>query len=101
MQRMMKYAQVTSEHMPDESHFYLTALGIHPDEQSKGYARALLDAVHERSDAHPTSTGVSLDTGNPVNVPMYEHCGYRLVAKTKLEELGLWCMFWADDMQSA
>lgn len=93
MKRVMGYARVTSEHIPEKPHFYLTALGVHPDEQGKGYARALLDAVHHLSDVHPASIGFSLDTGNPVNVPMYEHCGYRITAKTKLEELDLWCMF--------
>ncbi|MBT4511952.1 MAG: GNAT family N-acetyltransferase [Chloroflexi bacterium] len=99
MQRVMKYAQVTSEHIPDESHFYLTALGVHPDEQRKGYARALLNAVHELSNAYPTSIGVSLDTGNRANVPMYEYFGYRIVAKTKLKELDLWCMFRPNEAQ--
>lgn len=92
MQRMVEYGKVTSEYVPKESHVYLTALGVNPDEQGKGYARALIDAVHQLSDTHPTSIGVSLDTGNPINIPMYEHFGYRIVAKTQLEDLDLWCM---------
>ena len=101
MQRMIEYGQVTSAHLPNESHVYLTAVGVHPDEQGKGYGRALLDAVHKLSDTHPTSMGVSLDTGNAVNVPMYEHFGYNMVAKTKLEELDLWCMFRSNRKRSA
>jgi hypothetical protein len=58
-----------------------------------GYGRRLLDEVQALSDAHPTSTGVGLDTEKPSNVSFYEHCGYRVTGKTNLKHVDIWCMF--------
>ncbi|MFQ5795461.1 MAG: hypothetical protein ACE5JP_10490 [Candidatus Bipolaricaulia bacterium] len=68
-------------------------MGVHPETQGKGHRRALLNAIHALSEAHPTSIGVALDTENPVNVPLYKHFGYRIVKKTKLDDVDVWCMF--------
>jgi len=91
--RLEAYAQLTDQFRPKQPHFYLRVIGVHPEAQGKGYGRILLEAVHELSEAHPTSTGVALDTENADNVPFYQHCGYALIAKTKLEQLAIWCMF--------
>ena len=67
-------------------------IGVHPEAQGRGYGRMLLDAVQALSEGHSTSTGVALDTENPENVPIYEHCGYRVIAETNLEGVPIWCM---------
>lgn len=47
---------------------------------------------------HPTSSGVALDTTNPVNVPFYEHHGYRVLKQMRVDDaLDVWCMFRPDD----
>ena len=53
----------------------------------------MLDAVHALSEAHPISTGMTLDTENAANVPLYAHCGYRVIAKANLEHVDVWHMF--------
>jgi ribosomal protein S18 acetylase RimI-like enzyme len=97
MELLNQYGALTAPHNAAEPHFYLIALGVHPNFQGRGYGRRLLDEVQSLSEAHPTSTGVGLDTEKPSNVSFYEHCGYRVTAKTRLETVDIWCMFRADN----
>lgn len=91
--RIDKFTQVVGKYSPGQPHFYLTAMGVHPQAQATGHGRAILEAVHTLSEAHPTSIGVGLDTENPANLPFYEHFGYHIVAKTQLEDVDIWCLF--------
>jgi ribosomal protein S18 acetylase RimI-like enzyme len=91
--RLEAYGQLIDRLRPDEPHFYLDAIGVIPEAQGRGHGRQLLDAVHDLSESHPTSTGVALDTENQLNVPLYEHLGYHLITKAKLGELDVWWMF--------
>jgi ribosomal protein S18 acetylase RimI-like enzyme len=68
-------------------------LGIHPNFQRKGYARALLEALHARSEAHPTSIGVYLETANPKNVGLYKYFGYHLTARVNINGVENFIMF--------
>jgi ribosomal protein S18 acetylase RimI-like enzyme len=91
--RLERYGQLMERLRPDDPHFYLFVVGVDPYFQGQGYGRKLLDEVHRISERHSTSTGVALDTENPRNVPLYEHLGYHVLTKAKLEELDLWLMF--------
>jgi GNAT superfamily N-acetyltransferase len=91
--RLAAYDQFSEEYRPDEPHFYLSTLGVRPEGQGMGYAQILLDAVHLLSQAHPTSTGVALCTGNPANLPLYQRCGYQLRGQATLDSLRVWCLF--------
>jgi hypothetical protein len=48
--------------------------------------------VQRRSEAHPHSKGVALDTENAENVAIYERLGYRVVGQAKLDAIKIWCM---------
>lgn len=91
--RFQQYAALTGERSPQEPHFYLIAIGVRPDMQNQGCARALLEHLHQLSENHPTSSGVALDTEIASNVSLYQHFGYEVQAKTKLEKVDIWCMF--------
>jgi ribosomal protein S18 acetylase RimI-like enzyme len=76
--------RILERHHPPEPHYYLMLLGVHPNFQRKGYARALLEALHARSEAHPTSIGVYLETANPQNVGLYKYFGYHVKARVNI-----------------
>ena len=66
-----------SEHMPEEPHWFLDHIGVDPDQQGRGIGGALvrLGLEWSRHDGVPAF----LETANPVNVPLYEHFGFRVV----------------------
>jgi GNAT superfamily N-acetyltransferase len=99
--RIERYASRTNNQFPDAPLFYVGMIGVRPESQGRGYARLLLDEVHRRSAAHPTSTGVALDTENRDNVPLYESFGYRAVAGVRLGDFTIWCMFRPNDAPPA
>ena len=91
--RLERYAGISDPLRPTEPNYYLGIIGVHPDAQGAGYGRALLDATQRLSEAHPTSTGVALDTESATNVRIYERCGYHVHATARLEDVDIWCMF--------
>lgn len=91
--RLWQNMRILERYHPLEPHYYLVFLGVHPQFQGKGYARALLDAVHARSEAHPISTGVYLETANPRNVPFYQYFGYDLKTQVKIKGVENFIMF--------
>ena len=91
--RLEAYIQLTYQYMPKQPSHFLSSIGVRPKAQGRGYGRIMLDAVQALSEAHPISTGVALDTENAANVPLYEHCGYGVIAKTNLEYVDVWYMF--------
>ena len=68
-------------------------LGVRRKDEGHGHARRLLDAPHEMSRRDPTSSGVTLNTEAPHNVPIYQHFGYDVISHVRLgrdrETLGL------------
>jgi len=84
---------------PQEPHVHLGMIGVVRNEQGRGHARRLLEAVHELSRADLRSSGVALTTETPDNLPFYEHFGYRIVGRGETRDGGLatWTMFRADD----
>ena len=93
--RLEAYFQLTNQYKLKQPNHYLTSIGVRPKVQGKGYGRIMLDAV----EAHPISTGVALETENAANVPLYEHCGYGVIAKTYLEYVKVWYMFQPNRIQ--
>lgn len=92
-ERFARFGAVTEAYRPDQPHLYLGVLGVHPDAQGQGHGRALLDAVHTLAEAHPTATGVALDTELLTNVRLYEHAGYHVTGHARLDDLDIWSMF--------
>lgn len=96
--RLEEFSRLVEAHRPNQPHIYLGFIGTDPQAQGRGFGRALLDWTHRISEDHPGSVGVALDTENSVNVPIYEHFGYRRVAKHTLDDLNMWSMFRPDDV---
>ena len=76
--------RILERHHPSEPHYYLMLLGVHPNFQKKGYAHALLEALHARSEAHPTSIGVYLETAKEQNVAFYKYFGYHVKTQVNI-----------------
>ena len=75
-------------------HHHLNMIGVRRAQQRLGLARQLLDAVHALAAADPQSSGVSLTTERPENIPLYEHFGYRVVGHVRLSaEAETWGLF--------
>jgi len=91
--RLERFSELTDVYRPDEPHFYLDDIGVHPAYQGMGVGRLLLNEVHALSERHPGSIGVGLDTENENNVALYERFGYSVVVKTELDGMELWSMF--------
>lgn len=91
--RLWQNMRILERHHPPEPHYYLVFLGVHPHFQGKGYARALLDALHARSESHPLSRGVYLETANPRNVPFYQYFGYELKTQVNIKGVDNFILF--------
>jgi GNAT superfamily N-acetyltransferase len=80
-----------------EPHYHLNMIGVLKTHAGSGYGRILLDAVHELSLEDTDSTGVSLNTEDENNLPLYEHFGYRVVGHVKVtDDMDTWVMFRED-----
>lgn len=92
--RFERYATLADARKPAAPHHGVGVIGVHPDAQGRGYGRLLLDAIQAIAISHPTSTGVYLDTENPVNVTIYERCGYRQIGTAPFEGgVEIWYLF--------
>ena len=92
--RLGRFSRLSRKHAPAQGHYYLAAIGVHPEFQGRGLSRVLLDGVKEMSESHAASTGVYLETALQENVTLYEHFGYQVIAKDKLDAaVELWYMF--------
>ncbi len=99
--RLGRFSNLGDQYIPSQPHYHLIVIGTHPDFQGQGLGRVLLDAVNEMSESHPASTGIRLESTNPVNVPLYEYFGYHLVSKEKLDDIvDLWFMFRPNNIEN-
>jgi ribosomal protein S18 acetylase RimI-like enzyme len=81
-----------------EPRYHLNMIGVLKSHAGRGYGRMLLDAVHELSAGDPASTGVSLNTEDEINVPLYERFGYEIQGHVRAaEDLETWVMFRPDE----
>jgi GNAT superfamily N-acetyltransferase len=98
MRRYDAFVDAFKPFEPDEPHVHLGMIGVIREAQGQGHARTLLEAVHAMSRAYPKSSGVSLTTETPKNLPFYEHFGYRILGRGETPDGGLvtWTLFRAD-----
>ncbi len=82
--RYESFGKAWSETPIIQPHLHLNMIGVRREHHGKGLARMLLDAVHEKSEEHPNSTGVSLSTENQKNVSLYEYFGYEITGQAKI-----------------
>jgi len=81
-----------------EPHYHLNMIGVLKSHAGSGYGRLLLDAVHELSQEDLDSTGVTLNTEDAKNIPLYEHFGYRVIGRVRVtDDMDTWVMCREDD----
>jgi GNAT superfamily N-acetyltransferase len=90
-----RIATVTSlfeEHQPSEPHWYLGVLGVHPDWQGRGLARAVMASVRQRADAN--SVPMYLETATAADVAYYARLGFDIVDELQVLPDGphIWTM---------
>ena len=92
--RYEKYGRVAYGLLPKEPHHHLNMIGVRNAYQGKGLARQLINKVEEIVSAHPTSTGLSLNTEVEANVNSYLHLGYELIGKAyRARDIVTWGFF--------
>jgi shikimate kinase len=78
---------------PASRHHILSSIGVLPEYQGRGYGGVLLAAVHELAHAHPSSTGVVLDTSNGRSVALYRSVGYKVCGRVRVGSTSETVMF--------
>jgi GNAT superfamily N-acetyltransferase len=96
LDRFKAFNQATASFEPETPFYFLSLLAVPPRYQGKGYARLLLDAVHDISRDDPASDGVVLTTETADNVRLYEHFGYRVLGQAWVEEVPSWLLYRED-----
>lgn len=88
----MAYSGKIHKSSVKEPHWYLWAIGVHPEYQGKGIGGKLLRPVLAR--AGRTRTPCYLETHNQRNIPFYEKFGFRIVEEGRVPEhnLPIWAM---------
>lgn len=90
--RLAAYETICEAHQPDQPHWYLGVIGVHPSLQGKGAGKALLEAFCEASRTDPGSRGVYLDTANPDSLAFYHRNGFELRGEGRVSAAPLWCV---------
>lgn len=75
--RYEAFAQASQRFDLEAPHHHLNMIGVRPALAGTGLGRVLLDHVHQLADRDEGSSGVTLSTEAPRNVPLYERFGYR------------------------
>jgi ribosomal protein S18 acetylase RimI-like enzyme len=68
-------------------HWWVMVLGVAPEAQGKGLARALLDPVMQRADA--AGQQCYLETANPTNIAFYKRIGFEQITELVHEPSGV------------
>jgi GNAT superfamily N-acetyltransferase len=78
-------------------HIHLNLIGVRRAAHGKGHGRKLLEHVHALSRDDPASSGVTLNTEDEANVPLYERFDYKLVGHVEVTPgLTSWVFFRPD-----
>ncbi|MGB3656161.1 MAG: GNAT family N-acetyltransferase [Rivularia sp. (in: cyanobacteria)] len=93
LMRLEAYSNLKKANKPSSPHFYINALGVHPQSQGKGIGSTILSQVHHMSEQHSDSQSVALDTQTQKNVGYYQRFDYGISNKVELENVKNWFMF--------
>jgi len=94
--RILKVMSTVDENHPKEpEHYYLFMIGVNPDFQGQGLGSSILSTALERVDRE--GLPAYLENSNPMNTPLYERHGFKVMKRIKFEPDGppLWLM-WRD-----
>jgi ribosomal protein S18 acetylase RimI-like enzyme len=64
---------------PKEPHWYLAQIGVDPGSQGQGLGAALMRHALARCDREKSLA--YLETGNPRNIPLYQHFGFGVIGE--------------------
>jgi GNAT superfamily N-acetyltransferase len=82
--RYDRYGEAARTFAIEAPHVHLNMIGVRCAFQRQGLGRALIHAVQDVSRARPGSTGVSLTTEDPANVPYYLALGFDLMGHAEV-----------------
>jgi ribosomal protein S18 acetylase RimI-like enzyme len=68
-------------------HWWLMVLGVAPEAQGRGLARALIEPAMQRADA--AGQQCYLETANPANIPFYERLGFQRITEIEHPQSGV------------
>src|SRR6185436_7466515 len=91
--RLAAYDEICEAYQPDEAHYYLGVIGVHPSMQGKRAGLAMLEAFCEASRSDGRSRGVYLDTANPRSLQFYHSNGFELRGEGRVGSAPLWCVW--------
>lgn len=87
------YDEIAEKNKPPAPHYYLGVIGTSPAMHGLGIGRQLLQSFCDLSASDRLSSGVYLETANPLNVRFYERAGFAVTGQGSLGAATLWCMF--------
>jgi ribosomal protein S18 acetylase RimI-like enzyme len=91
--RAATYDEIAQKSQPPRPHYYLGVIGTSPATQGLGIGKRLLESFCDLSASDQLSSGVYLETANPLNVRFYERAGFAVTGQGSLGGGNLWCMF--------
>jgi ribosomal protein S18 acetylase RimI-like enzyme len=92
--RFDAYENLSKQFAPQEPHYYLGVLGVHPNRQGVGAGRTLITAYCRASDMDPVSSGTYLETASAENVAFYKRCGFDVTGSAAINtDVMLYCLF--------
>jgi GNAT superfamily N-acetyltransferase len=84
----------------DVPHFHLNMIGVSRKFQGRGLGRILMDRIHRLSYEDSLSQGVTLNTEDPANLPLYRHLGYEVIGQSTVAPgLETWGFFRRDPVK--
>jgi GNAT superfamily N-acetyltransferase len=95
--RLENYENLSSVNEPEEPHYFLGIIGVLPSFHGQDFAKCLINELQKMSLKNIVSTGICLHTEDSNNVQIYEHLGFRIIGKMKIDDVQNWCMFRPDD----
>lgn len=92
--RYEAFGEAAGKFVVEAPHHHLNMIGVRRSHAGRGFARQLLHAVHDLSQADSSSCGVTLSTEDPRNLPLYQKFGYELLGHGGVaDELETWAFF--------
>jgi ribosomal protein S18 acetylase RimI-like enzyme len=91
--RAASYDEIAEKNRPHVPHYYLGVIGTSPAMQGLGIGKHLLKSFCDLSASDRLSSGVYLETANPLNIGFYERAGFAVTGQGNLGTETLWCMF--------
>jgi len=79
--RFLRRLAASERHRPSAPHFFVPLLAVQPNAAASDSARRLLEAIQQRSAAHPAAAGVCCETNDAAASALLEGLGYRQAAR--------------------